>query len=84
MAIRKLKSVSGEYSEILEINCKMRFYWDKDGKFDGIETGPYPKDMTQYQHKLMNHLFDRLTDAFPDLKPIEVPDVWKKDFGERL
>ena len=53
MAAQKIKSTTGYYSKIIQVNTPVRFYWLPDGTFDGIEIGPIPEDTTRYQHRLI-------------------------------
>ena len=58
MNIRKVRSKTG-YDEIIEVLCPIRFYWI-DGKFDGIELGPFGDKLTRYQYRLITRLLDTI------------------------
>lgn len=75
------------YSRIIEINTPLRFYWNEDGTFDGIEY-TLPKSCSSYQRKLisetvnimwaMHEMYQELTEAMKDATPL--PAFLKKEF----
>ncbi len=53
--IRKIRNKN--YSEVIEVNAPIRFYWDKKKRYDGIEIGPIK--LTKSQSKLAAELAER-------------------------
>ena len=50
MIARKIPS--NRYGTIIEINTPIRFYWNKEGRFDGVEC-TIPKGTSSYQRRLI-------------------------------
>ena len=42
-----------EYKEIIEIRVPTRFYWTKDGSFDGIEFGEFETTLMLWQEDMV-------------------------------
>lgn len=40
------------YSEVIEIRVPVRFFWDNDGSFDGIEFGPFTEEIQPWQEEM--------------------------------
>jgi hypothetical protein len=50
MVARKIPS--NRYGTVIEVNTPIRFYWDKEGKFDGVDV-TVPKGTSSYQKRLL-------------------------------
>jgi hypothetical protein len=50
MVAKKIPSI--RYGTVIEVNTPIRFYWDKEGKFDGVEV-TVPKGTSSYQKRLL-------------------------------
>ncbi len=75
--LRKIRSKSG-YKDIIEVNVPVRFYWNKDDSFDGIEIGPLPKDeIDAEEKKIMRRLLDNVGVLMDDEKPRN-KKLWRK------
>lgn len=84
--IRKVKSKTGGYVKIIEINAPIRFYWTENG-FDGIEVTFNSKLFTPHQSKLFDEVLDAIVEGMPYLREAENPDqefnkIIKRSFGE--
>lgn len=44
---------TGNYREVIEVTFPVRFYWHSGG-FDGIEFGPYGRELLPWEHALVN------------------------------
>lgn len=81
------------YGAIIEVNTPMRFYWDSEGKFDGVEYS-IPKGTSSYQRKLiwetigivqlMMAMFEEMNEHFASEQQTPVPDYIKKAFNDDL
>ena len=79
------------YGTIIEINTPIRFYWDKDGKFDGVEC-TIPKGASSYQRRLiletvgisqvMVEMFEEINRTMIDEERTPMPRSILKAFGE--
>jgi len=58
--ISSKQSVSG-YREIIEVTVPVRFYWTDDG-FDGIEFGPFPRELFPWEMELINRCLECFVD----------------------
>jgi len=68
---QKIRSKTGAYSLIIQINVPIRFYWDTDNNFDGIEFGPFERPVPRYQLKLIDEALDamcKLMGIEPEIK----------------
>jgi len=43
-----------DYREIIQINVPVRFYWNPDKTFDGIDIGPFKKGLMPWEEDMMN------------------------------
>jgi hypothetical protein len=43
-----------EYGEVVEIRVPTRFYWNKDGAFDGIEFGEFKTKLQPWEEAMVN------------------------------
>jgi len=65
---QKLKSKSGGYSKIIQVNVPVRFYW-ASGEYDGLEFGPFD-NLTSYESRLIKEVLEAVqgkiivTDAY--------------------
>ena len=50
------------YKEIIEISVPTRFYWNKDGSFDGIEFGPFEMKLLPWQEDMVSRCLDAVSD----------------------
>jgi hypothetical protein len=85
------KIPSKRYGAIIEINTPMRFYWDNEGVFDGVEF-VIPKGTSAYQRRLimdtvgitqlMMVLFEEMNEHMDKERQTPVPDYVKKAFDE--
>lgn len=41
------------FKEVIEISVPTRFYWNKDGGFDGIEFGPFKTNLLPWEEDMM-------------------------------
>lgn len=78
------------YGTIIEVDSPVRFYWDKDGCFQGVECS-VPKGTSRYQKRLIADTFglvQMLVEMFEDIamaerdEPTPVPDYVKKAFED--
>lgn len=46
------------YKEVIEIRVPVRFYWNPDGSFDGIEFGEFKTDLLPWQEYMMNQCLE--------------------------
>ena len=58
--LRKLRS-KGNYSKIIEVLVPVRFYWTREGEFDGLEMGPFD-DITEYEKRLCRDIIYQMYD----------------------
>lgn len=83
------KIPSTRYGTIIEVNTAIRFYWDKDGYFDGVECS-IPKGTSRYQKRLIADtigIMQLLVEEFYNMGIKErdvtpVPDYVKKAFED--
>lgn len=59
-SVRKVTSKTGAFDTIIELLVPVRFYWDKVGKFDGMEVGSSKRGLTRYEIRLLDQVFDVL------------------------
>lgn len=50
-----------EYGEVIEIRVPIRFYWDKDKTFDGIEFGPFQSKMQEWQEDMLTRCLEAVS-----------------------
>lgn len=78
---------SKSYGRVVKINCPMRFYWTKQGEFDGVEYD-LSKQVTPYQRRLLNETLDvmmTMGDLFNELNKYTktpIPDYIKRAFPD--
>lgn len=41
------------YKEVIEIRVPVRFYWDKEGNFDGVEFGEFTQPLMPWQEYMI-------------------------------
>lgn len=75
-ALRKKRSKN--YKDVIEVNVPVRFYWNKDDTFDGIEIGPLPKgEIDADEKKIMTRLLDKVGALMDSEKP-RTRKRWRK------
>jgi hypothetical protein len=87
MVAKKIPST--RYGTIIEVNTPVRFYWDKNGYFMGVECS-VPKGTSAYQKRLISDTFgivQMLVEMFDEMdretsEPTPVPDYVKKAFED--
>lgn len=52
-----------DYKEIIQVNVPTRFYWNKDGTFDGIEFGAFTKDLMPWEDDMINQCLEAIKPA---------------------
>ena len=52
-----------DYREIIQVNVPIRFYWNSDKTFDGIEFGPFNKDLMPWELDMMNQCLGAIKPA---------------------
>ena len=48
------------YKEVIEISVPTRFYWNKDGSFDGIEFGEFETKLLPWQEDMIQRCLDAI------------------------
>lgn len=51
------------YREIIEINVPVRFYWNPDGSFDGIELGEFKTQLTPWEDDMLKQCLNAIAPA---------------------
>ena len=51
------------YKEVIEIRVPVRFYWDQDGKFDGIEFGEFHTTLQEWEKDMVHRCLDAIIPA---------------------
>lgn len=55
----KVKEIpSNNYGRVIEVNVPMRFYWDIDGEFDGIEFTT--TDLNDFEMNLIGEVLSQV------------------------
>lgn len=80
------------YGRVIQVNVPMRFYWDEDGEFDGMEFGKFKKKLNKYQSALIYEVLDVFTcprnvRACEERKrnnnvKLPIPEIFTKAFEE--
>ena len=52
-----------DYREILQVNVPVRFYWNPDGTFDGIEIGEFKEKLTEWEKDMLNQILNAMKPA---------------------
>ena len=52
-----------DYREIIQVNVPVRFYWDPDGSFDGMEFGPFEHELMPWEEDMMNKCLEAIRPA---------------------
>ncbi|MEE9569001.1 MAG: hypothetical protein V3W37_06410 [Candidatus Binatia bacterium] len=58
--VEAIESKTGAYGKILQVNVPVRFYWDTNGEFDGVEFGPFDKPMLPWEEAWIEQCLDAL------------------------
>lgn len=85
MFIRRYVQVirSRVYSRVIQVDIPIRFYWNGDDSFDGVEFGPIPKKTSTHQRKLLFEVLGRLhLEPMDTIKSTPIPEVYLKAFKE--
>ena len=53
----------GDYKEIIEVGYPCRFFWNPDGSFDGIEFGPFDKELMPWEEEMLDQCLDSISPA---------------------
>ncbi len=48
------------YSEVIEIRVPTRFYWNKDGTFDGIEFGAFEHNLQEWEDVMITKCLEAI------------------------
>jgi len=59
--VEAIKS-KGDYREIIQVCVPVRFFWNPDNTFDGIEFGPFEHSLTPWE-------MDMITECLEAVKP---------------
>jgi hypothetical protein len=51
------------YKEILQVNVPVRFYWNMDGTFDGIEIGELKEELTEWEEQMLDDILNAVKPA---------------------
>jgi len=51
------------YKEVIEIRVPTRFYWNKDGSFDGIEFGEFKTKLQPWEEDMVYRCLDTIKKA---------------------
>jgi hypothetical protein len=51
------------YSEVIEIRVPIRFYWNEDNSFDGIEFGEFHSSLLPWQEDMMQRCLNAIKPA---------------------
>jgi len=82
--VRKVRSRTGNYTKIIEINSPIRFYWTEGG-FDGIEVTLNARLETPYQKRLLFDVLDAVRTGMQISEEDErddIPSAFRVSFGE--
>lgn len=70
---------SKEYGEVIEIRVPTRFYFNKDGTFDGIEFGKFETKLQPWEEQMVDRCLSAVIPAMD-----EVVDENEDDDSEDL
>ena len=51
------------YSEVIEIRVPVRFFWNKDGTFDGIEFGAFQTKLQEWEEAMATKCLEAIIPA---------------------
>jgi len=51
------------YSEVIEVRIPVRFYFNEDGSFDGIEFGEFKTTLLPWQEDMMRRCLEAISPA---------------------
>ena len=51
------------YKEIIEIRVPVRFYWDENSNFDGIEFGKFQTTLQPWEEDMVNRCLEAIIPA---------------------
>ena len=49
------------YKEVIEVKVPIRFYWSKDGEFDGIEFGPFRGNLLPWEGDMITQCLEAVS-----------------------
>ena len=53
------------YKEVIEIRVPVRFYWNPDGSFDGIELGEFKTPLLPWQEDMIELCLEAVIPSMP-------------------
>jgi len=51
------------YGEVIEIGVPVRFYWNKDGTFDGVEFGEFKTRLLPWEDEMLDRCMDAVKEG---------------------
>jgi len=54
MSIEVASIQTKNYKEVIEIRVPVRFYWNQDGSFDGIEFGEFKTTLQSWEEEMIS------------------------------
>lgn len=48
------------YKEVIEVRVPVRFYWNEDGSFDGIEFGEFKTKLLPWEEDMINRCLEEV------------------------
>lgn len=63
MSIEVASIPTKNYKEVIEIRVPVRFYWNEDDTFDGIEIGEFKTTLLPWQEDMMNRCLEAIASA---------------------
>jgi len=61
----------GDYREIIQVNVPVRFYWNPEGTFDGIEFGPFEGELMPWEIEMLDQCLQSIV---PGIGEITIED----------
>jgi len=63
MAIEIASIQTENYGEVIEIRVPVRFYFNNDGTFDGIEFGEFKEALFPWQEAMINKCMEAIAEC---------------------
>lgn len=63
VAIEVASIPTQNYKEVIEIRVPIRFYWNPDGTFDGIEFGEFKTKLLPWEDDMILRCLDAISGA---------------------
>jgi len=60
------------YKEVIEIRVPVRFYWNEDGSFDGIEFGEFKTKLQPWGEDMVHKCLDEIKNLMESEEAKEV------------